>query len=107
MVVPNDVNSLDVEALPLLEDSVVDISGADDLKKSSNQVKIKVSLKDGTKSIYYIQIKKEGLSEKTYQNSFDKLNKIAFIMGGVVFGIIILSILISIHNKRKLKKLGY
>ena len=106
LIVPNDVNSIKVYAVPLLEDSVVEVVGADDLKKFSNQVKISVSLKDKTKSTYF-KVKKEGLSQKTYQNSYNKLNKIFMIAGGVVLGIILFSIIMSIQNKRKMKKLGY
>lgn len=103
--VPNDVNTLNINAEPLLDNCNVEVKGADDLKKANDQVKITVSLTDGTRKAYYLQIKRAGLSKDSYNTSINHLNQIFMIAGGVVLFIIIISIISSIHNKRKIKKM--
>ena len=54
LVLPEDVTKIDIDTLPVDEDSTVEITGADDLRKGTNIIQITVTDKNGKQKIYTI-----------------------------------------------------
>ena len=57
--VPNDINDLDIKAIPTHAKATAAITGGKDLKEGMNTVAITVTAEDGTKQIYSINVYKE------------------------------------------------
>ena len=116
LYINHDVNSLEINAIPSNEKSIVNIIGADDIIANNNIVLIEVVAPDNSKRTYTINIK--------YNIDVDKLNKIendstdvkkkknsvdknVIKIGIVVFiGIILLIIIISIITHLRDRKLN-
>ena len=54
LVLPEDVTKIDIDTLPVDEDSMVEITGADDLREGTNIIQITVTDKNGKQKIYTI-----------------------------------------------------
>lgn len=57
--IPNNVNSLDVSAIPTSKNAKVEITGDKDLKEGNNVILVKVTDENGFKRIYQINVYKE------------------------------------------------
>ena len=118
--IKEDVNKLNITAIPEDSNATVEIKGADNLKDNDYKISIKVKAENGEEDTYYItakikennektEIKKEEVKEK--KETF-KLNKktIIFISIGaslVIIGIIIFAIVNHINNKKLDKELDF
>lgn len=114
--VEKDVNSLKVKAELENKNAKYVITGADDIKKNDDKIVISVTAENGEKNIYTIYVRKKGESLEQSQNNQDEFKaakihidkkyiKIASIVGGVIFGIIIIVFIVTKINDRKLDKL--
>jgi len=58
-IVDGDINELEIEAIPELENSTVEIEGNENFKVGKNIVTIKVTAEDGSEKTYTIRVVKE------------------------------------------------
>lgn len=108
LYVPNDVNTLQVNAEPADEKATYTITGADDLKENNDHIKIVVKAENGEEITYTIIIErnKEKISKDPIATSItNKLNRVAIIATATIMIIIIICIYVNISNKRKLNEL--
>lgn len=105
IVLADNINKLVVDAEPYVSDAVVKIIGADDLKSYSDIVKIRVELPNNEKMTYIINIKREHLTSRESSGIINKLNYVAFSALGIVLFIVVISLINSARDKRKLREL--
>ena len=117
--IKEDVNRLNITAIPEDSNATVEIKGADNLKDNDYKISIKVKAENGEEDTYYITAKIKENNEKTEIKEEEKekketfkLNKktIIFISIGaslVIIGIIIFAIVNHINNKKLDKELDF
>lgn len=112
IVVTNDTTNLEIEAVLEDKTATLEITGADNLQENNDKVEIKVTAEDGSIRIYSIKVSYEQKNEPTKLTStiiMDKIKKFyrdnklyIFIGAGVLFIIILVSIIVGKINDRKL-----
>ena len=104
ITIPKKIKSLDVTATPEDEKATYEITSIDN-PHENDTIKIIVTAENKEKRTYVVNIKREeNKSENNTTSIVNKLNKVAFMIGGVVTVVIILAIIISYYQKRKLTK---
>ncbi len=112
IIIPNDVNSLDIKVETEDSKATYEVIGATDLSKNNHKVVIEVTAENGEKSKYTISAKTEEMIAKTDKEEVKKekfkLEKKYLIIGGIILGgIILIALIIFIIIKirdRKLEK---
>lgn len=105
LVLSDNVDKLDVKAVPYNSNALVKIVGADNLKLYSDIVKVRVELPNSEKMTYVINIKRESLSSAESKSIIHKLNFVVCCVAGVVLFILIIVFINNRRDKRKLKRL--
>lgn len=103
ITIPKKIKSLEVIATPEDEKATYEITGADNLRENDT-IKIIVTAENKEKRTYVINVKKEQEKEDNTTGIVNKLNQIAFIIGGTVIVVIVLTIIVSHYQKRQLTK---
>ena len=104
ITIPKKIKSLEVTATPEDEKATYEITSIDN-PHENDTIKIIVTAENKEKRTYVVNIKREeNKSENNTTSIVNKLNKVAFMIGGVVTVVIILAIIISHYQKRKLTK---
>lgn len=102
ITIPRDVNELEVKAVGEDEKYKVRVIGASDLVKNEDKVKIYVYSSSGASEVYIININREKYDDSSI---ISKLNNYLFIGIGVLVGLVVLIIIISVINKRNFNKM--
>ena len=104
ITIPKKITSLEINAIPEDEKATYEITGADNLKET-NTVRITVTAENQEKRTYIVNVQKEeNKKEDNTSGIVSKLNKVAFIIAGVVIVLIIFAVVISYYHKRQLTK---
>ncbi len=103
-----NTNQLDVAVTVEDSNAIYNIIGADNLKQSNYKIFVEITAEDNSKRIYTINVKTQENSQTEENIAKVKLKKTKiFIIGTIIFGIVLLVILLIVviqKSKRKIMK---